>query len=142
MSARIDFHEPIPDVIGRLTREHRAINERLEKIATTCEADPPSSLPLLLEIRGQVLHHSVEEEARVIRVILQRLKPESDESVRIMQEHRWVVDFFERTLPRLQNETPEKIREQVQKFVRDLRVHFEEEEAEVFPLALRASQTG
>ncbi len=142
MTARIDFHEPIPDVVERLKREHRALGEKLEEIAVVCRTDPQSSLPLLLAIRGQVLHHSVEEEARIIRVILQRLKPESSESVRIMQEHRWVVDFLERTLPRLQGEAPEKTREEVLKFAQDLRVHFEEEESEVFPLALRASQGG
>ncbi len=142
MTARIDFHEPIPDVVERLKREHRSLGEKLDEIVLSCKTDPQSSLPLLFAIRSLVLHHSVEEEARIIRVILQHLKPESSESVRIMQEHRWVVDFLERTLPKLQDEAPEKTREEVLNFVHDLRAHFEEEESEVFPLALRASQVG
>lgn len=139
-SSGIDFTEPIPKVVERLKGEHRILRVKLAEIATECETDPASALSQLQAIRKQVLHHSVEEEARIIRVILQRLRPESAESVRIMQEHRWVVEFLERTLAELQNEAPEKKRKEVLKFVRDLRSHFEEEEREVFPLALRASQ--
>jgi hemerythrin-like domain-containing protein len=140
MSSGIDFTEPIPEVVERLKGEHRALRVKLAEIARACQTDPASAVSQLQAIRKQVLHHSVEEEARVIRVILQRLKPESAESVRIMQEHRWVVEFLERTLAGLQTEAPEKVREEVLKFVQDLRSHFEEEEKEVFPLALRASQ--
>ena len=141
-SSGIDFTEPIPRVVERLKEEHRVLGAKLEEIATACETDPTSAVSQLQAVRKQILHHSVEEEARIIRVILQRLKPESAESVRIMQEHRWVVEFLERTLVVLPNEAPEKIRRDVLRFVQDLRSHFEEEEREVFPLALRASRAG
>jgi hemerythrin superfamily protein len=140
MSSGIDFTEPIPRVVERLKGEHRVLRVKLAEIAAACEADPSSAMSQLQAIRKQILQHSVEEEARIIRVILQRLKPESAESVRIMQEHRWVVEFLERTMAKLENEAPEKMREEVLKFVQDLGSHFEEEEREVFPLALRASQ--
>ncbi|MDG7007540.1 MAG: hemerythrin domain-containing protein [Nitrososphaerota archaeon] len=141
-SSRIDFTEPIPKVVERLKEEHRALEVKLEEIAAACKTDPTSAVSQLQAVRKQILHHSVEEEARIIRVILQRLKPDSAESVRIMQEHRWVVEFLERTLVALRNAAPEKIRKDVLKFVEDLRSHFEEEEREVFPLALRASRAG
>jgi hemerythrin superfamily protein len=142
MNSRIDFAEPIPRVVERLKGEHRVLGVKLAEIAAACETDPVLAVSQLQAIRRQVLQHSVEEEARIIRVILQRLKPESAESVRVMQEHRWVVEFLERRLTNLQNEAPEKMREEILKFVQDLRSHFEEEEREVFPLALRASQVG
>ena len=140
MSSGIDFSEPIPNVVERLKEEHRVLRAKLGEIAMACETDPISAVSQLQAVRRQILHHSVEEEARIIRVILQRLKPESAESVRIMQEHRWVVEFLERTLANLKCEAPERTQEEILRFVQDLKSHFEEEEREVFPLALRASQ--
>ncbi len=142
MSSGIDFAEPIPKVVERLEEEHRALRPRLAEVAEVCRTDPAAAIALLQAMRKQILHHSVEEEARIIGVILQRLKPEASESVRIMQEHRWVVEFLERTLTGLVGASPDRAREEVLKFVRDLESHFDEEEKEVFPLAIRASRMG
>jgi hypothetical protein len=45
-------------------------------------------------MRELIIKHAVEEEARLMRVIMQKAKDESPESIRIMQEHDWVMDFF------------------------------------------------
>ena len=41
-----------------------------------------------------ILHHAVEENARLMRVIMKNAKVKSYESIRIMQEHNYVLDFF------------------------------------------------
>ena len=41
-----------------------------------------------------ILHHAVEEKARLMRVIMKNAKVKSSESIRIMQEHNYVLDFF------------------------------------------------
>ena len=100
-----------------------------------------------------IIKHAVEEEARIMRVIMQNAKEESADSIKIMQEHNWVVDFLKHRVPSLENiiyqqqqqqqnkqdkqfqqETQNKINE----FVTNLKNHFEEEEEIVFPLALKA----
>ena len=51
----------------------------------------------------KITHHAVEEEARLMRVIMQKAKDESPESIRIMQEHNWVMDFFKNKLGAIEN---------------------------------------
>ena len=41
-----------------------------------------------------IIKHAVEEEARLMRIIIQKTKEESSDSIKIMQEHYWVVDFL------------------------------------------------
>ena len=41
-----------------------------------------------------VIQHAVEEEARLMRIIMQNAKADSTESIRIMQEHNYVLNFF------------------------------------------------
>jgi hypothetical protein len=49
----------------------------------------------------KVTRHAVEEEARLMRVIMQKAKDESPESIRIMQEHNWVMNFLKTNLEQL-----------------------------------------
>ena len=49
----------------------------------------------------KVTHHAVEEEARLMRVIMQKAKDESPKSIRILQEHNWVMNFLETNLEQL-----------------------------------------
>jgi transcriptional regulatory protein LevR len=51
----------------------------------------------------RVTHHAVEEESRLTRVIMQKTKVESAESIRIMQEHNWVINFFKNKLIAIEN---------------------------------------
>jgi hemerythrin-like domain-containing protein len=96
-----------------------------------------------------ITHHAVEEEARLLRVIMHKAKDESSESIKIMQEHNWVINFFKNNLTEIENrrrknldqssspkynEDPKSINE----FISNLREHFLEEEQIVFPLVLKA----
>ena len=105
-------------------------------------------------IRGmprKVTHHAVEEEARHMRVIMQKAKNESPESIKIMQEHNWVMDFFKNKLEAIENrinsgidsksygDKKEQSKKELREFITNLRSHFSEEEQIVFPLALKAS---
>lgn len=138
MTYKVDFTEPIPKMIERLKREHLKLLPRLSEVEKACKSDVNVAMKLLHELKDTILRHAVEEEARVMRVIMEKVKSDSADSIRIMQEHRWVSEFFEHELDKLPKEAPEEAREKVEKFIRDLREHFHEEEEIVFPLALSA----
>ena len=82
-----------------------------------------------------------------MRVIMQKAKEESVDSIKIMQEHNWVVDFLKHDFEKIYNSVHKQDQQQLQqiakneinKFVINLRNHFLEEERIVFPLALRPS---
>ena len=99
-----------------------------------------------------IIPHAVEEEARLIRVIMQNAKDESSESIKIMQEHNWVLNFFKNKLTSIENrktylksqaegeeEYNKQAKKELNEFVANLKSHFLEEEEIVFPLALRAN---
>jgi hemerythrin-like domain-containing protein len=97
-----------------------------------------------------IIHHAVEEEARLMRVIMRNARDESSESIKIMQEHNWVLNFFKNTLISIEQnvmslniESPKteykQARNELNEFITNLRSHFMEEEQIVFPLALRAN---
>jgi hypothetical protein len=85
---------------------------------------------------------------------MRKAKDESPESIRIMQEHNWVMNFFKDKLVAIENRTNSKIdsqthehdysdkneqsKKELNEFVMNLRSHFSEEEQIVFPLALKA----
>ena len=56
-----------------------------------------------------IIRHAVEEEARIMRVIMQKAKEESIDSIKIMQEHNWVVDFLKHVLGNIENEVNQGI---------------------------------
>ena len=100
-----------------------------------------------------VIRHAVEEEARIMRVIMQKAKEESINSIKIMQEHNWVVAFLKHVSEKIENEVnqgyqsqhqqqlrQEEVKNKINGFVDNLRNHFSEEEQIVFPLALKADQ--
>ena len=138
MDYKIDLKEPIPEMIERLKREHISLSKKLNEIEATGRMDPRMALEMLETESPKILKHAVEEEARIMRVIMEKAKLDSAESVRIMQEHRWVSEFLERGLPKLKVASQEQSRSEMDKFIRDIREHFAEEEETVFPLALKA----
>ena len=153
-SSRIDFNEPIPEMIERLKREHRNFESRLDKVDNSINRDNDivDGMRIIRNMSEAIIHHAVEEEARLIRVIMQNAKDESSESIKIMQEHNWVLNFFKnkltstedrKTYLKSQAEGEEEYNKQAKKelneFVANLRSHFLEEEQIVFPLALRAN---
>ena len=94
------------------------------------------------DLSESIIRHAVEEEARFMRVIMQKSKEESSDSIKIMQEHNWVVDFLKHNLQNTENEVhqqlqPEQQQEitrQINEFIANCRNHFFEEEQIVFPL--------
>ena len=89
-----------------------------------------------------------------MRVIIQNAKDDSHESIRAMQEHNWITNFFRDRFVTIENRINSKIDSQTQEvdyadknqqskkelneFLTNLRSHFSEEEQIVFPLALKA----
>ena len=56
------------------------------------------AVKLLRSLKQVILRHAIEEKARMMRVIMEKAKSDSAASIKIMQEHRWVSEFFERRL--------------------------------------------
>jgi hemerythrin-like domain-containing protein len=156
MSSRIDFDEPIPQLIERLKSEHRSFESKIVEIQGSInDNNIAHATKIIRSMIDKVTHHAVEEEARLMRVIMQKAKNESPESIRIMQEHNWVMNFFKSELRAIENRQNFKIDSQTQgddyvdkneqskkelnEFVMNLRSHFSDEEQIVFPLALSRS---
>jgi hemerythrin-like domain-containing protein len=154
-SRKIDFNEPIPKMIERLKSEHRSFESKIVEIQGGINNnDIVHATEIIRSMTDKVTHHAVEEEARLMQVIMQKAKDESPESIRIMQEHNWVINFFKNRLGTIENRINSKIDSQIQgddyagknqqsrkesnEFITNLRSHFSEEEQIVFPLALKA----
>lgn len=135
-------------MISRLEGEHRNFELNLKKIRKHISKDElKDAIEIIYNMRELIIKHAVEEEARIMRVIMQKAKEESVDSIKIMQEHNWVVDFLKHDFEKIYNSVHKQDQQQLQqiakneinKFVINLRNHFLEEERIVFPLALRAS---
>jgi hypothetical protein len=158
MEYKINFSEPIPQMIVRLKKEHHEFELNLESIQKRIDkSEIKDAVEITKKMRELIIRHAVEEEARLMRVIMQKTKDESPESIRIMQEHNWVMDFFNNNLGAIENRINSKIdsqkqedgdyyyvdkleqsRKELNEFITNLRNHFSEEEQIVFPLVLKA----
>jgi iron-sulfur cluster repair protein YtfE (RIC family) len=149
---RINFDEPIEDMIERLKLEHRNFETKLQEVEDAInnndkDKDITYATKIIRSMSESITHHAVEEEARLLRVIMHKAKDESSESIKIIQEHNWVIDFFKNNLTEIENrmknlnlESP-KFNEDaklINEFISNLREHFLEEEQIVFPLVLKA----
>ena len=152
ISRRIDFNEPIPQMIERLKSEHRSFESKIAEVQGNINNnDIEHATEIIRSMTEKVTHHAVEEEARLMRVIMQKAKNESPESIKIMQEHNWVMDFFKNKLEAIENrinseidsknhtDKKEQSKKELTEFITNLRSHFSEEEQIVFPLALKAN---
>lgn len=141
MTYTLDYNEPLPKVIARLEDEHKKLDSKLNQIERLNKSgDLGAATKQLDAIKLTLLRHAVEEEARLMRVIMWEFKDESGDSIIILRYHRKIVEFFERTLPSLAA-LPEKVgRREVEIFVKELRQHHRQEEETVFPLALKANR--
>ena len=84
-----------------------------------------------------ILWHAVEEEARIMRVIMQKAKEQSEQSIKVLQEHKGIRNFLEKRISQLEGSSQD-IAEKINTFGDEMRKHFSEEEEIVFPLALKA----
>jgi len=133
----IDFSELIPRMIQRLRAEHHYFRLELIQIEGASEVSPQKTIEMLKEIKKPILRHAAEEEARIMRVIMQKTKEQSEQSIKILQEHKQIIDFLEKRIPQLEGSSQDIV-EEVYTFGDEMRKHFSEEEEIVFPLALKA----
>ena len=150
MNYKINFNESIPDMIDRLKQEHIEFGLTLDKITKYNEENNINNAIETIHVMSEsIIKHAIEEEARIMRVIMHNAKQESPDSIKIIQEHNWVVDFLQHRIPtmeydnnRQQNKQDkqyqQKTQNEINEFVTNLKNHFEEEEQIVFPLALKA----
>jgi iron-sulfur cluster repair protein YtfE (RIC family) len=150
---RINFNEPIPDMIERLKKEHRSFELKLNEADNSINRDNNTEvgIRIIRDMDNSVIRHAVEEEARLMRVIMQNAKDDSAESIKIMQEHNYVLNFFKEKLVSVENAKPSYVKplqggeeytqakSVLNEFIINLRSHFKEEEQVVFPLALKAN---
>ena len=138
-------------MIDRLKMEHRDFELRLKMIQEHIRKNEIKDAIEIIHIMSElIIRHAVEEEARLMRVIMQKAKEESIDSIKIMQEHNWVVDFLKHVLGNIEHEVnqgnqyqqqQEDVKNNINEFVNNLRNHFSEEEQVVFPLALKADSS-
>ena len=140
MTYTLDYDEPLPKVIARLKHEHKKLEPKLKRIELLSKSgDLEEAMNQLNSVKLTLLRHAVEEEARLMRVIMWEFKDNSTDSIIILRYHRKMVEFFNNTLPRLAT-FPEKVgRREIGIFVKELRQHHRQEEETVFPLALKAN---
>jgi hypothetical protein len=141
MTYTLDYDEPLPKVVSRLKKEHKKLEPKLKQVERLSKnGDLGTAIGQLNAIKLTLLRHAVEEEARLMRVIMWEFKDDSGDSIIILRYHRNIVEFFERTLPSLAA-LPEKVsRREIGIFVKELRQHHQREEESVFPLAVRANR--
>jgi hypothetical protein len=143
---RINFDEPIPEMIKRLELEHKNFELKLSEVETNVDTNKIIlALEIIQSISDKIIRHAVEEEARLMRVIMHKAKDEATESVKIMQEHNWVMNFLKSRMIIIKKAATssnlnehEQAKNDLNEFISNLRNHFKEEEEIVFPLALRA----
>ena len=132
MDYKINFDEPIPQMIERLKQEHIDFESTLEKITKYIDENKiEDALETLHNLSNLIIKHAVEEEARLMRVIMQKAKEESPDSIKIMQEHNWVVDFLKHKLQNTDNDIhqqypqlQEKIKSEINEFIANLKIIF------------------
>jgi hypothetical protein len=141
MTYTLDYDEPLPEVVAKLKDEHKKLEPRLNQIEQLSKSgDLGAAISQLKAIKPTVLRHAVEEEARLMRIIMWEFKDDSGDSIIILRYHRKIVEFFEHTLPSLAT-LPEKVgHREVGIFVKELRQHHQREEETVFPLAIKANR--
>jgi hemerythrin-like domain-containing protein len=145
-SRRINFDEPIPMMIERLKTEHIFFESKLVQIDNNVKRNNiRQAAQSVKDLGDKIIQHAVEEEARLMRVIMSNAKDESSESIKIMQEHNWLMNFLNNRVMLIKNAATssdsaeyEKAKRDLNEFVDNLRKHFKEEEQTVFPLTLRS----
>jgi hemerythrin-like domain-containing protein len=123
-------------MIERLRAEHRDFRLELIQIEEVSKFSSHKAIEILREIGKSILRHEVEEEAGIIRFIMENVK-ESEQSVKVMQEHKGIIDVLEKKISQLEGSSQEAT-EEIKTFGDDIRRHFLEEEEIVFPLVLKA----
>jgi iron-sulfur cluster repair protein YtfE (RIC family) len=128
-------------MIERLKHEHRDFESKLLQIEESSRTNLKQAIEMLEDLGKSILRHAIEEEARIIRVIMQKAKDHSEQSIKVMQEHKLIIEFLDKTISQLKTFSQQESAKKIKKFVDDSIQHFSEEEEIVFPLALKADST-
>lgn len=67
-----------------------------------------------------------------MRIIIEKAETESEQSIQVMQEHNYVVDFIKHKLPELHKLQFSDLHNEIIKFVKALKKHFLEEVETVY----------
>ena len=122
----------------RLKKEHRKFELKLVELESIGTVNK-QTVGILEELSEPILRHAVEEEAIVMRVILHNAREQAEGSIKIAQEHNWIMEFFKHKLPQLKTMPRQQAKQELTQFIQNLRSHFSEEEEIMFPLVLRAN---
>ena len=87
------------------------------------------------EVAKSILRHELEEEGRIIQIIKKKVK-DPEQSVKIIGEHRRIMNLLENKISQLEDSSKE-VDEEIETFANDIRKHFSDEEQIVFPLVLK-----
>jgi hemerythrin len=128
-------------MIERLKHEHRDFESKLLQIEESSRTNSKQAIEMLEDLGKSILRHAIEEEARIMRVIMQKAKDHSEQSIKVMQEHKLIIEFLDKTISQLKTFSQQESAKKIKKFVDDSIQHFSEEEEIVFPLALKADST-
>ena len=123
-------------MVERLRTEHRDFRLEPIEIEETSKFTSHKAIEKLKEIRRLIVRHEVEEEARIIQVITEKVK-EPERLVKVIQEHGSIIDLLEKKISQLEDSSQEVV-EEIKTLCNDMRKHFSEEEEIVFPLMLKA----
>jgi len=86
MDYRINFNEPIiPQMIQRLKQEHVGFESTFKRIEKSINENAiKEAIKVIHDISESIIKHAVEEESRLMRVIIHDAKEESADSIKIM----------------------------------------------------------
>jgi iron-sulfur cluster repair protein YtfE (RIC family) len=132
----LDYDEAISSVTKRLKIKHEEIDAILSEVEELANKGKVGvAISLLGTISPLILRSAVEEEARLMREVMQRHKDSAQDSIAVTREHRAIADFLEHQLPELGGKSPEEARRSIVAFVELVHGHLGKEEKTSFPLA-------
>ncbi|MGH9919870.1 MAG: hemerythrin domain-containing protein, partial [Nitrososphaerales archaeon] len=135
----LDYDAPISSVTERLVIKHEEIDAILSEVEELADKGKLKvSISLLNATSPLILRSAVEEEARVMQVVMQKNKSRAQRSVAITREHRDIADFLRHQLPELTSKPPDEARRSIIRFVRLVHGHLKKEEK--FPFSLAVSE--
>ncbi len=129
--------EPFEEFVASLVKAHGDIRRRLSVIGTTLkEQDVPAGLASLRELMDTLDRHVVEEEARVLKVLIgAHGRDGAGDAIRTMQQHRRVHRLVNAMLDRLPESAEDLSKAHVElEALQD--EHFRAGEGRIFPWAI------
>ncbi len=127
------------DLIDVLQKEHREFDQHLKEIdEALARGDNKKAGKILLEIYRLFRQHTIDEESRVLKMIVDTYgREESREDIRLIQQHQDIFGRIEE-LAGMANLSPDERASKKADLDRILRQHYDAEEQSTFPKALNS----